>query len=87
VARSHKRTAVVVCRRHIGRGRPRIQRDRMRLPTSVAVVTGAGSGLGYATAGRVIEAGGRVGLLDRDAELLAKAQAELGTAPSRCLRT
>jgi NAD(P)-dependent dehydrogenase (short-subunit alcohol dehydrogenase family) len=50
----------------------------MRLGTSVAIVTGAGSGLGLATARRVVEAGGRVGLLDRDAELVEKAQAELG---------
>lgn len=50
----------------------------MRLRTSVAIVTGAGSGLGLATARRVVEAGGRVGLLDQDADLVAKAQAELG---------
>ncbi|SFT86770.1 short chain dehydrogenase [Geodermatophilus amargosae] len=50
----------------------------MQITNRVAVVTGAGGGLGPATARRLIAAGGRVALPDAKTESLEKAQAELG---------
>ena len=44
------------------------------------LVTGAASGIGAATARRLVEAGRRVVLLDRDSEALAALAAELGDA-------
>ena len=43
-----------------------------------AIVTGGASGLGAATGARIIKAGGKVTLLDRDAEKGAACAAELG---------
>ncbi|MEO8656482.1 MAG: SDR family NAD(P)-dependent oxidoreductase [Ramlibacter sp.] len=45
-----------------------------------AVVTGGATGLGYAIAARLIASGGSVTLWDRDAQALARAVAQLGTA-------
>jgi NAD(P)-dependent dehydrogenase (short-subunit alcohol dehydrogenase family) len=50
----------------------------MNLTTAKAVVTGGASGLGLATARRVIEAGGSVALLDMNEELGAVSAADLG---------
>jgi NAD(P)-dependent dehydrogenase (short-subunit alcohol dehydrogenase family) len=44
------------------------------------IVTGAAKGIGRATAGQFLQAGARVGLLDRDAEALARAAHELSIA-------
>lgn len=52
----------------------------MKLSSARAVVSGGASGLGLATAERVIEAGGKVTLLDINAELGEKAAEKLGTA-------
>ncbi|WP_225780899.1 SDR family NAD(P)-dependent oxidoreductase [Xenophilus sp. Marseille-Q4582] len=45
-----------------------------------AVVTGGATGLGLGIAQRILRSGGSVTLWDRDAQALAKAQAELGAA-------
>ena len=50
----------------------------MKLATARAVITGGASGLGYATAERVIEAGGQVALLDVNDEQGANSAAALG---------
>ena len=50
----------------------------MKLSEAKAVVTGGASGLGFATAQRVIDAGGQVVLLDINDELGAKSAAGLG---------
>lgn len=50
----------------------------MDLSTAKAVVTGGASGLGYATAARVISEGGQVCLLDINEEHGRKSAAELG---------
>lgn len=48
------------------------------LNAKVAVVTGAASGIGLAAARRLVAAGARAVLVDRDAAALAEAAAELG---------
>jgi len=48
----------------------------------VALVTGAASGIGHATARRLFAAGWKVAVLDRDAKALEQVATELGT-PSR----
>lgn len=48
------------------------------LGTAVTVITGGASGIGLATARRVVEAGGRVALLDIDLERGRQAADELG---------
>src|SRR5581483_5342224 len=48
----------------------------------VALVTGAASGIGLATARRLFESGWKVAAVDRDADALARLAGELGT-PSR----
>lgn len=50
----------------------------MRIEDSVFLVTGAGSGLGAATARRLVQGGGRVILVDLNAEAGAKVAEELG---------
>ena len=52
----------------------------MELSTVRAVVTGGASGLGRATAARLVAAGGRVALLDRAASAGADVAAKLGPA-------
>ncbi|NIY78055.1 SDR family NAD(P)-dependent oxidoreductase [Celeribacter sp. HF31] len=50
----------------------------MEIKGHVAVVTGAASGLGFATAKRLAEAGATVAILDLSGEAAAKAAAEIG---------
>ena len=50
----------------------------MKLSQAKAVVTGGASGLGFATAERVVEAGGKVVLFDINDELGAESAAKLG---------
>lgn len=50
----------------------------MQIEDKVAVITGGASGLGRATAEAVIEAGGKVAILDLNAELADQAARELG---------
>lgn len=45
--------------------------------SKVAIVTGAGQGIGFAIAKRLVEDGFKVGVLDYDAETVEKAVAEL----------
>lgn len=52
------------------------------LDAKVAVVTGAASGIGLAAARRLVAAGARAVLVDRDAAALAEAAAELGNQVS-----
>jgi NAD(P)-dependent dehydrogenase (short-subunit alcohol dehydrogenase family) len=52
----------------------------MELSTCHAIVTGGASGLGAATASRVVAAGGKVTVLDRDARRGEAKAGELGTA-------
>ncbi|MEJ2274069.1 MAG: SDR family oxidoreductase [Woeseiaceae bacterium] len=54
----------------------------MKLSESKAVVTGGASGLGFATAQRVIERGGRVVLFDINDDLGAESAAKLGDRAS-----
>jgi NAD(P)-dependent dehydrogenase (short-subunit alcohol dehydrogenase family) len=51
----------------------------------VAVVTGAGSGLGAATARELVARGASVGLLDRDADAVTAVAEELGDATTACV--
>ena len=50
----------------------------MELASAKAVVSGGASGLGLATAKRIIDAGGQVALLDVNDEQGEKSAAELG---------
>jgi NAD(P)-dependent dehydrogenase (short-subunit alcohol dehydrogenase family) len=52
--------------------------DLLSLADRVAVVTGAGAGIGYATSARLIEAGARVIVADLDVDAAARAQTRLG---------
>ena len=52
----------------------------MDIRDKVAVVTGGASGLGRATAETIVAAGGKVAILDRNAELAEQVAAELGDA-------
>lgn len=45
--------------------------------SKVAIVTGAGQGIGFAIAKRLVQDGFKVGLLDYNAETVEKAVAEL----------
>ena len=56
--------------------------NQIDLAGQVAVVTGGAQGLGFAIAKRLIASGARVSLWDRDATMLAQAQAALGAAAS-----
>ena len=50
----------------------------MQIEDKVAVITGGASGLGRATANAIVEAGGKVAILDLNAELAEQAARELG---------
>ncbi len=50
----------------------------MNIENKVVVITGGASGLGFATAQTVIEAGGKVAIFDLNEELANKAAADLG---------
>lgn len=52
--------------------------NHVALKDKVAVVTGGAQGVGLATARRLLEAGARVAVWERDAELLSRALNELG---------
>lgn len=52
----------------------------MEIKNSISIITGGVSGLGEATARALVEAGGRVALLDLNVELGKKLSAELGDA-------
>ena len=52
----------------------------MDIAGKVAVITGGASGLGRATAGMIVDHGGKVALLDRNGELARIAAGELGDA-------
>ena len=56
----------------------------MRLRGKHAIVTGAGSGIGRASALRFAQEGATVLLVDRDAEALAAVQAAIGPVASSC---
>ncbi|MBF0375277.1 MAG: SDR family NAD(P)-dependent oxidoreductase, partial [Alphaproteobacteria bacterium] len=56
----------------------------MRVEGRAAVVTGAASGLGAATARALAAAGAKVALLDRNADALAPLAAELGGVALAC---
>jgi len=56
--------------------------NQIDLKDRVAVVTGGAQGIGFAIARRLVESGARVSLWDMNADLLAKAEAELGAAAS-----
>lgn len=53
---------------------------RLSLSGQVAAITGAASGIGFASAKILVEAGARVALIDRDRAALDTACAELGAA-------
>ena len=52
----------------------------MKLDGKVALITGAASGIGHAIARRYVEAGGRVGMADLNADGATRAAKELGDA-------
>ncbi|WP_425324083.1 SDR family oxidoreductase [Gordonia polyisoprenivorans] len=51
---------------------------RARLADKVVVITGGARGIGFQTAGQLLDAGARVAIGDVDGEVLAKAAADLG---------
>jgi NAD(P)-dependent dehydrogenase (short-subunit alcohol dehydrogenase family) len=69
-----------------GRAERRRERDKVEIAGRTVLVTGAGSGLGAATARLVAAEGGRVVLADVDEERGAKVAAELGDR-ARFVRT
>jgi NAD(P)-dependent dehydrogenase (short-subunit alcohol dehydrogenase family) len=56
-----------------------------RLEGKRAVVTGAGSGIGLATAARFVEEGARVAFVDRDSAAISEAVSALGGDDGACL--
>jgi 3-oxoacyl-[acyl-carrier protein] reductase len=54
--------------------------DVERFAGRTAIITGGASGLGRATAKRIVAEGGRVALWDRNAAMLSEAQAEVGAS-------
>ena len=54
--------------------------DAERFAGRTAIITGGASGLGRATALRIVAEGGRVALWDRNKEMLREAQAEIGAS-------
>jgi 3-oxoacyl-[acyl-carrier protein] reductase len=56
--------------------------NQIDLNGQVAVVTGGAQGLGFAIAQRLVKSGAKVSLWDMNAEILAKAKADLGDAAS-----
>ena len=56
--------------------------NQIDLAGRVAVLTGGAQGQGFAIAQRLVLSGAKVSLWDMDAEMLARAQAELGAAAS-----
>jgi NAD(P)-dependent dehydrogenase (short-subunit alcohol dehydrogenase family) len=56
--------------------------NQIDLNGQVAVVTGGAQGIGFAIAARLVKSGAKVSLWDMNADLLAKAKAELGDAAS-----
>jgi NAD(P)-dependent dehydrogenase (short-subunit alcohol dehydrogenase family) len=56
--------------------------NQIDLNGQVAVITGGAQGIGFAIAKRLVASGAKVSLWDMNAELLAKATAELGAAAS-----
>ena len=56
--------------------------NQIDLNGQVAVITGGAQGIGFAIASRFVKSGAKVSLWDMNAELLAKAKAELGEAAS-----
>ena len=65
--------------------RPAHDRGWLGLANRVCVVTGAGGGIGSELALRLLDAGARVALLDRDAQRLAHMAVELGEHADRVL--
>src|SRR5260370_28098596 len=56
---------------------PRMYIEKYRLQGRTAFVTGGGRGIGLAAAEALLEAGARVAISDRDADLLESGRAEL----------
>jgi 3-oxoacyl-[acyl-carrier protein] reductase len=59
--------------------------NQIDLNGQVAVVTGGAQGIGFAIAARLVKSGAKVSLWDMNADLLAKAKAELGDAASTAI--
>jgi len=68
-----------------GRARQETDNTWLGLRDRVCVVTGAGGGIGGEVARQLLEAGGRVALLDLDAQSCAQAVAGLGAPAQRVL--
>jgi 3-oxoacyl-[acyl-carrier protein] reductase len=56
--------------------------NQIDLDGRIAVITGGAQGIGFAIAARLVKSGAKVSLWDMNAELLAKAEADLGPAAS-----
>lgn len=57
----------------------------MRLEKKIALVTGGASGIGFATAQRLLQEGAYVAVCDKDKESLDRSVAELNPASKRCI--